>query len=90
MSEMTGDTERGPQQPLRPGSPDPWPHEHGEHPSGLSLPDGGSTVQREQLAHLVGDPVVIDPSRARRRRAIAWAVVCLLVAVAVVGLLLFL
>ena len=64
---------------------DPWPHEHGEHPSGISVPDG-APVRHDHHAHLIGDPVVIHPGPRHHLRTIAWVVAGAIVTAGAVAL----
>lgn len=52
--------------PRRPAWGDPWPHEHGEDPSGVSIPDGSVGVHHQEHTHLIGAPVVVDDRHGRR------------------------
>jgi hypothetical protein len=71
MSNTTSEPGDGPLRPPRSTSVDPWPHEHGEHPSGISVPDG-APARHENLAHLIGDPVVIHPGARHHLRRLGW------------------
>jgi hypothetical protein len=94
MSITTGGPEHGPPRPdgtpsrptRSPGgsNADPWPHEHGEQPSGLTVPDG-AFVRRDHLAHLIGEPVVIGSDRRNPLRSIVWILVAVAVAAGVVA-----
>lgn len=87
MSSTTGPADDESALAARPTA-DPWPHEHGEHPGGLSVPEGyGRPSEHEHHAHLLGDPEVVDEARQRRVRAIAWLAVVALIAIAVAALL---
>lgn len=56
--------------PPRPAWGDPWPHEHGEHPSGVSVPEHAVGVHHQEFTHLVGAPVVVDQRHDHRNKVI--------------------
>jgi hypothetical protein len=89
MSDTTSGPGGGPPLPPRSTGTDPWPHEHGEHPSGVSVPDG-APVHHDHLAHLIGEPVVIHRGARHRLRTITWVVAATIAAGAVVALALLL
>jgi hypothetical protein len=77
----------GPTEPAPPtvphGAVDPWPHEHGEHPSGVSVPDGGRPRAREPRARLIGEPEPV--ASTNWARPVAWVLVALVVVAAAVA-----
>lgn len=52
--------------PPRPAWGDPWGHEHGEDPSGISVPDHAVGVHHMEFTHLIGEPVVVDERHDHR------------------------
>ena len=77
--------------PPRPAWGDPWPHEHGEHPSGVSVPDHAVGVHHQEFTHLIGDPVVVDgrhdhSAKVRTRVLLASTVAAVAAAVAFLAL----
>ena len=81
MSDTDDNTDHVPAAALPPRrASDPWPHEHGEHPSGISVPDGGRPAH-EHTATLIGSPVPVRRAR-RTLPLVVVAVVLLAVATA--------
>lgn len=66
---------------------DPWPHEHGEHPSGISVPEV-RLHPREPMAHLLGEPQPIHHQQRPWGRIIGWIAALGVVAGAIAAVML--
>lgn len=75
----TGPLSTGPLQP-RPRPFDPWPHEHGEDPSGVSVPDGFVHGHHQEFMNLAGAPVTVLTRHERKSHVMGGVMVAGIVA----------